>query len=137
MKFIYTLLLICSFSSLFGQGQDSKVKFDNRLLEIYDISYLESLQDTQPFIIQRWNYFLDHAYMITELPQEKMSDAYPTIELVDLENLNILKLMETHNLKRHWDKISVYRIANSNKHLVFHPSKEYVKKLNKHYKRSL
>ena len=113
----------------------STVKYDERLLELYDQSYLESLTEEQPFIIQRWNFILDHSYQIVDFPAEKMSDDYRVIHVDDLENLNILKLTRDLNLTKDQKKNTFYRIGDSNKHLLLLPREKMAKRLNKHLDR--
>ena len=137
MKLFYTITIffISFYSFLTAQSAASTVKYDERLLELYDQSYLENLTEKQPFIIQRWNFMLDNSYEIVDFPTEKMSDDYRVIHINDLENLNILKLIQDLNLTKDQKKNTFYRIGDSNKHLLLFPREKMAKRLNQHLNR--
>ena len=89
MKYILLVITLCL--PLFLLGQTEKVVADERLHEVFETTYLDGLVKENPFLIQRWNYYLDHAYYITEDPKMEKHD-YPTVKIEDLKNFNILKI---------------------------------------------
>ncbi len=131
MKLLFFSLLLFFQFSLSGQSQTNPVaSIDERLFSVYERDYLEMLQKEHPELIERWNFFLDNAYYLTELPKEKIIDEYREIEITDLNNINILALIKKEKLTRDWNKLKVYRIKGSSKVLVFYPGKEFMKRFN-------
>ncbi len=131
--FIPVLLLFLSITTFAqSQQQTHTHPIDARLFEVFDGTYLEQLNAENPFLIQRLNFYLDHAWYITDLPAEKSSSDYRTIQIEDVEKMNILLVEKEQKLERDWDKQTVYKIGNSGKALVFLPGKEFTKKLNEH-----
>ena len=131
--FIPALLLFYSITTFAqSQHQTHTHPIDARLYEVFDGTYLEQLNAENPFLIQRMNFYLDHAWYITDLPAEKAKTEYPRIEIENLEKMNILLLERSQKMQRDWDKQTVYKIGDSGKALVFLPGKEFTKKLNEH-----
>ncbi len=135
MKKLLILLLLSA--SIYAHAQSNTttpLDIDQRLLALYDEAYLDRLKKTNPFMIQRLNYYLDNAYYITDYPKAKAA-SYPSVAIADLEHFNILLLEKEQDLKRNWDKITVYQIKGTNKVLVYYSGKDFVKRLNEHYNR--
>lgn len=137
MKKLLILLFLCaSIYHTHAQSEEvTPLDIDERLLALYDKAYLNRLKEINPFIIQRWNYYLDHAYYITDYPKGK-GVTYPLVTIPDLENFNILLLEQEQGLSRNWHKIIVYHIKDTDKVLVYYSGKEFVNRLNKHYNRN-
>lgn len=134
-KFLIPTFLIVTCFATFVQAQQpthTAIPIDARLYEVFDGSYLEKVHTENPFLIQRWNFYLDHAWYITGLPAEKALAAYPVISVDNLEDINILLLEKEQHLKRDWERQMVYRIGDSGKALVFHSGKEFNKMLDQH-----
>jgi hypothetical protein len=132
MRTFFTLLLIATLSTL-GMGQtNTPTEIDARLFDVYEADYLENLLENNPFLIQRWNFFLDNSYYIMDLAAEKGPQSLPVIQIDDLENLNILLLQKELELTRQHDKMTAYKIAGTDKALVFRSGKEFTELLNKH-----
>lgn len=127
-----TLLFIIPIFSFCQKTSDSKVEIDQRLYDVYEEDYLKRLQINQPFVLERYAFYLDNAFYITDYPSEKGNPNYPTIEISDLENLNILKLEKDQKLTRDFDKQMIYKIKDTKKVLVYISGKDFNKKLNKH-----
>lgn len=108
---------------------------DERLYEVFEVDFLERLQNKSPSQLQYHNFFLDNIYEIKELAAGKISN-YQEIIIADLDHINILLLINDLQLKRDYNNPTIYRIANSNKLLVIIPEKEFVKKFNEHTGRS-
>ncbi len=124
-KVYFSMLFL--FVVTFGLAQTTvKVEVDERLYEAYDKNYLDNLQTANPFLLKRWNFYLDHAWYITEYPSEKGSPAYPEVQLTDLKTINILQLeKEQRHLHRDFYKRMKYKIAGTNKVLVYYSGKEF------------
>lgn len=129
------LLLICLSISCTVFGQTEKVTPDARLYEVYSAEYLERLQSSNPFLIQRWNFYLDNAYFITDKPDKKDAQ-YRQTTLTDLENLNILAAEKNLNLSHDFHKRTYYEIIGTDKILVYYSGKEFRDALNAHLGRS-
>ena len=88
-----SLLFSCSFFTFVNAQSEpshTTAPIDSRLFEIYSGDYLENLQTANPYLLKRWNFYLDHSWYLTELPAEKDMDSYATIQIEDLSNFNIL-----------------------------------------------
>lgn len=124
MGFIFMLPLFT-----FAQNESATPPIDKRLYDVFEADFLEALQRLSPSQLQYYNFFLDNIYEIKELPEGKTS-TYPTVEIADLDNINILKLINDLELKRDYNSPTIYLIANTNKLLVLISEKEFVKKFN-------
>jgi hypothetical protein len=116
-------------------GQQSKDQnFDARLLEIFDTTYLTRLASEQPVVLRRLEYYLDHAYYITE--DAKINRAnYPIVKIENVENFNIMKLERTQQLHRHPKKEISYQIEGTNKVLVYLSAEDFTAAFNKREKK--
>ncbi|MCP3929290.1 MAG: hypothetical protein GY705_09345 [Bacteroidetes bacterium] len=130
--FFCTILIFFTLNLLAQSDKKEKPKIDNRLYEVYSENYLQRLQDENPFLIQRWNYYLDHAWYIIEYPNEKKDAGYPSIHISNLDDFNIILLEKENRLERDFKKRKIYKIETTNKVLVFYSGEEFNKKLNKH-----
>lgn len=131
MKGILTLILLTLSILSFAQKKSSEtVEIDDRLTEVYGKEYLTNLQTQNPFLLQRWSFYLDNAYYIVDFPTKKGSPDYPIIEVVDLNNMNILLLEKSQKMTRDFDKLTKYKIKGTNKILVYYSGKEFNQKLN-------
>ena len=131
MKNIF-IILFCIFSlSVFGQNKADVIQADERLNEVYAEAYLERLKTANPFLIQRWNFYLDNAFFVAENPADKEA-TYPTIEVKDLENINILLIEKEQKIHHDFKARTYYQIAGTNKMLVYHSGEEFRDALNKH-----
>lgn len=122
------------------------VKIDPRLYEVFEKVDLDKWQKQDPFLIQRWNFYLDNAYYIVDealLDEKELTTYaerpqrnYPWVEVTNLDNLNIIKLEREQNLMQHWEKQTFYRIKGTKKLLVFYPGQYVMEQLNSHLKRN-
>jgi hypothetical protein len=124
--------LLVTFANAQENQAHTRLSFDHRLLAVYDADHLSTLQAENPFLIQRLNFYLDHAWYISPLPVEKITPDMPSVKIDDLDNINILVLEKEQHLTRDWEKLMIYRIENSDKALVFLSGKEFTEQLNKH-----
>lgn len=127
---IMYLILVPLFLS--GQNESTIQDIDHRLYEVYEKNYLKKLKNKNPFLLERWTYYLDYAFYLTELPKEKRTKKYPTIKIKDISNINILLLEKEQKLERNWDIPTIYKIAKTNKYLVYLPGKKFTAKLKKY-----
>lgn len=137
MKGILTLFLL-TFSLLsFSQKKSSEiVEVDERLTAVYGKEYLTNLQNQNPVLLQRWSFYLDNAFYIVDFPTDKGTPDYPTIEITDIDNMNIFLLEKNQKLTREFDKPTKYKIKGTNKVLVYYSGKEFNQKLNKYLGRN-
>jgi hypothetical protein len=133
--FLFFVLAISTFVHAQQQAHTGP-PIDNRLYEVFDGNFLEHLKSDNPFSLQRLNFYLDHAWYLTELPGAKVAAGYRVISLAGLENINILKLEKEQHLLRDWNRQMVYKIENTSQALVFHSGKEFTRRLNEHLERS-
>lgn len=114
-------------------GRD--VIIDPRLRVVYSDEYLENVKKTNPFLIRRWNYYLDNSFFLISVPEEKKI-GFPEIVIEDIDNINIYKLERTQSMTRDFKKRTFYRIAGSELVIVFYSGEEFNIALNKHLKRN-
>ena len=128
----YFLLLFFSLTTVFSFAQDvqEKVIPDVRLYEVYERDYINSLVIENPFLVKRWNYYLDNAFVIKEDIAEKGGD-YPEITILDLKNINILLLEKEQKLERNWDVPVIYKIRGTDQILIYYAGKDFTESLKK------
>jgi len=126
------LFCVCSISA-FGQYEKIPVEPDARLYEIYDEDYLTRLQTSNPFLLQRRNFYLDNAYILSE--NIKNAD-YPLIRVKDVQNINILLLEKEQSLRHDFKVRTYYSIADTNKILIYRSGEEFRDALNEHLNRA-
>ncbi len=123
-----------SILTFFAQAQKTATPAaDERLIEAYGPEYINTLQTENPFLIKRWNFYLDNAFIITEANPDKKI-AKKSISIADLDKINILKLEKEQKMTRSWDLPIAYQIENTNKLLIYHSGKEFNKKLKAYLK---
>lgn len=131
MKNILVILLcICSFS-VFGQNKVELIEPDARLADVYSEAYLVRLQTANPFLLQRWNFYLNNAFFVAENPADKGA-TYPSIAVADLDNINILLIEKEQKIHHDFKARTYYQIAGTNKMLVYHSGEEFRDALNAH-----
>ncbi len=134
---IYPLLFFLSFSTFVSAQQPAHthISIDSRLYEVFETGYLNDLITENPFLIQRWNFYLDNSWYITDLPKEKAKATYPVISIGDIDNINIFRIEKENDIKRDWNRQEVYQLEGQGKALVMVSGKEFTKRLNKHLNR--
>jgi len=109
---------------------------DPRLYAAFDSAYIESLRRDNPTLLLRWNFYMDNAFVISDFPPQKGDIAqYPTVQIADVANMNILVLEKNQRLVHDWQKPVFYRINNSGQVLMYHPGKEFNRKFREHIAR--
>ncbi len=136
-NYFYSLFFFTCFSTFVSAQQPAHthISIDNRLYEAFDSGYVERLIAENPFLIHRWNYYLDNSWYITDLPAEKVKGDYPIIHIEDLGKINIFLLEKEQDLHRDWNKQQVYQIKDTGLALVLYAGKDFTKKLNDHLER--
>jgi hypothetical protein len=115
-----------------AQNQPIKTSIDPRIYAVYGHEYVNRIAHTNPFLIQYWTFYLDHAFAVMDIPVEKEDDKsmHPVIKVSNLEQINILQLEKDLQIKPNWDRLSIYRIQNTEKLLVYYPVDNFVRELN-------
>lgn len=121
-------------------GEETTVVPDVRLSELHSEVRIEKILENQPQIIQYWNYFLDHSYMVEDIPDEK-TYAYPNLK--DLVKINRetnaayeVSMEESalnvvlFDLTIEKDKRSIYRLGDTGKIIVFFSKNEFLTQYN-------
>lgn len=127
---IRLLFLLLIAASLQVNAQQKTVPLpDDRLYAAFDSAYLERLRNDHPVLLLRWNYYLDHAFLISAFPAEKGDVAqYPVVRVADISTFNILLLEKDQRLARDWQKPVFYRINDSEQVLMYYPGKDFNRK---------
>ncbi len=128
---IFLFLILPVFSFAQSNSNATTLQADDRLVEAFGSEYINKLKNENPFLIKRWNFYLDHAYIITDEVTGKEAN-YKTIQIEDLANINILKVEKEQKLERAWDVPTIYKIEHTNKLLIFYSGKDFNKKLKEH-----
>ncbi len=129
LTFALTLLPFFVFSQ---QNSPISKPIDPRLYAAYERSYVDDVAQNDAFLLKRWTFYLDHAFFISETSLSK-SDAdenYPSVKIIDIEHINILKLEQEQALKRHYDTETIYKIEGTHKYLVYYSGRAFIQKLN-------
>jgi len=134
MRGTLIIFILLIFFTQFCQAQNS-VEIDERLKELYQTTQLKKLKKSNPQLLERLNFYLDHAYIITDQNTDKPTEILGEVMIDDLNNFNILQLEKDQNLKRSWNKISVYKIKGTDQLLVFHAGKNFVHDFQIHYRK--
>ena len=139
MRSYFFPLLLALPLSIFSQSllQTDKLQIDPRLYAVFEKNYLEKVAVEDAFFIHRWNFYLDHAFFISDNPLSKDGDGanYPSVSVDNLDQINILKLENEQNLKHDFYLETIYKIKNTNKYLVYLAGKDFVDKLNEYLKK--
>jgi hypothetical protein len=127
IRLLPLLLLLISLSA---SAQQNAVPLpDKRLYAVFDSAYLGRLQKDNPVLLLRWNYYLDHAFVVSDFPEAKGEiGQYPAVQISDISSINILLLEKNQRLAHDWQKPVFYRINDSNKVLMYYPGKDFNRK---------
>ena len=131
------LILVCILAgfaqnSSFGQsGEIPLVKADLRISQAFGQEFVTGLEKSDPLLILYYNFYLDNAYYIQEMPVDK-SDFVNSLISVDAdpldfkENINILQL----GLELNFEKRTYYRMKTTNFVMIFYSGLELTDKFN-------
>ena len=104
---------------------------DERLYEVFEADYLQRIADNFPQQIQRMNYYLDHAWYISDFVEGKHR-LDGEIDVEDVSNINIYELEKTtSSLKRSVERRMIYRIKGTNKLLIYYHTGEFLRRFRK------
>lgn len=135
MTLLFGCFLFLTVPLMAQSGEETTVIPDARIYEIYSEERVQTLVDNKPEIIRYWNYFLDHSYLVEDIPDEKTYN-YPDLK-------SVAKLDRTSNLafdvsveeaslnvllfdpKIPQDKSIIYRLGDTGKIIVFFSKKEF------------
>ena len=119
----------------FAQQQSLPIQpIDPRLYEAYDKAYVDKVAQEDSFLLQRWTYYLDHAFYVADGLTNKDGtpvDA-PSVSVPDLAHLNILKLETEQKTTRDYYVEKIYKIVGTNKFLVYYSGRNFIESLNEH-----
>lgn len=134
---IFLLLLLVPLST-FSQSPvlTNSLQIDGRLNDVFEKDYIEKVQKEEPFLIERWNFYLNNAFFISDnaLRKNEVAAEYPSVQIQNLGSINILKLEKEQNLKHDFYTETIYKIAGTDKYLVYYAGKDFVEKFNAHMK---
>lgn len=137
MKNLFTLFFLLFSLILTAQNNsNTKIEIDQRLYDVFEEDYLTNLKVNNPTLIQRWNFYLDHAWYITDAPKEKQLEMTGSVQIADVDNVNILKLEREQAIRKDLKKRNIYKIEGTNKVLVYYPGQHFMKQLNQHLERT-
>ncbi len=116
--YLTLLLLICLTQLAIGQ-----TKADARLLEIYSAEDLQNWEKDAPQMIDSLNFALENLYVLIDAP--KPGDDLQKVKVSDLEHINILKLIQTYQLKREKEHNMYYPVEGTDKWILMMPGYLY------------
>ena len=132
MKIIYYFFILLFPLSGFSQSSEPALpEPDPRVIEAHGSHYINRLKTDNPFLINRWNFYLDNAFFITDNVPGKEAN-YKTVQIDNLEDFNILIIEKEQKIERAWDVPTIYQIENTEKLLVYYSGKEFNEKLKVH-----
>ena len=138
VKFIlmFFILLLVIVSVKAQTVKERNVAPDKRISEAFGEKFVLELKSDNQEMIMYYNFYLDNAYYITELPVDKYEFINSLVSLninpfSTKNEINILML----DMKLNFEKETYYRIGNSQKVMVFYSGKDLTEKYNE-YKNS-
>lgn len=126
---LFISLLLTALTLTRAEAQTTTVVPDVRLYAAFDSAYLATLQRDHPVLLERWNFYLDHAFIVADYPAGKGLDqleALPVVQLADpAAPINILLLEKTQGLRHAWERPVAYRINDSQRVLMYQSGKAF------------
>jgi hypothetical protein len=134
MRRLFTSLLVVVPFLLFSQQKTvfNPAAIDQRLYAVFGKAYVEESLRSDVFSLQRWTFYLDNAFFISDNPQTKDGSEgdFPSVKIPDLAHINILQLEKEQNLKRDFYTESIYRIEGTTQYLVYHSGQRFIEAFN-------
>jgi hypothetical protein len=134
MRRLFTSLFVAVPFFVFSQQNTvfNTNAIDPRLYAVFGKAYIEESLRSDVFSLQRWTFYLDNAYIIANEPPTKDGSEgdFPTVRIPDLAHINILQLEKEQDLKRDFYVEAIYRIAGTNKYLVYHSGRNFIEAFN-------
>ena len=132
-------VMVLCLSPFFGWAQDiqkrNNTPVDARLYEAFDSAYVLRYLQEDPVWLERWAFYLDNAYFISDQPQTKdaaASATLPEVVIDDLSRINILVLERKQHIAKSYYTEAIYRIKGTNKYLVYYPGRDFTPKFKAH-----
>jgi hypothetical protein len=136
MRIVLFFLLFWGSAMLQAQTYDINQRIavltpDVRLYEAFDTAYLQTIQQSNPTLLRRWNFYLDNAFIVTDFPAKKGNiNDLKTVQIDNITNINIFLVEKNQKLSRDWNKPMLYRINQTDKVLMYFAGKEFMHKFN-------
>ncbi len=125
---IISLILFLQF---FGAAIFAQSDHDPRLIESHDIEYLDRLKTKSPAYYQRLEFYLDHSFYLVEYDDKKFSKDLPSINIQDINDINIYIVKKRNNIDNDRLKQIPYRIEGTDKVLILESMTRFYKAFNK------
>ncbi len=133
---VLSFLIFASISfNLFSQidGFSKVVQPDSRLSTVFSQNYLDKVAQENPVLLSKWNFYLDNAFFITDFPAGKKDEGvFESIKVEDVYNINIKKLEKELGIGPDYENQRIYKIAGTNKLLIYRSGKDFYRLYNKH-----
>jgi len=130
-------IIIAAFFSFILLSSFTKITPDQRLIDYLGTEKVNTLQKNNPNLIAYYNFYLDNAYILEEIPADKLAgNGFSTLTAplqngkVNTKKLNILLL----DIQRKFDTRVYYKVKGSSQVFVFLSEKEFMEKYNAHRK---
>lgn len=125
------IISIILFLQFFGGAIFAQSDHDPRLIESHDIEYLDRLKTKSPAYYQRLDFYLDHSFYIGDYDKEKFGKDIPSINILDINDINIYIVKKRNNINNDRLKQIPYRIEGTDKVLILESMTRFNKAFNK------
>ena len=125
-------VILSAFSQQIPSSTSIKTAIDPRLSVAFDAAYIEESRLNDPFSLERWTFYLDNAYFISDSPltKEGVNEDFPSVSIPDIKNINIIKLEREQHLIREYQRETIYKITGTNQYLVYYAGIDFIEKFN-------
>lgn len=123
MKTIFILFFLGVSLSAFSQDD-----FDKRLLVKFSEEQVLKMKSEHPNVLEYWDFYLDHSYVIVDVPEGKSASEYPELKFKSADKFNIL----AHDITMNSTVKKYYQLPGSNQMLVLLSSADFTKKFNEY-----
>ena len=121
---------------VFSQQTSPVIKspIDARLYEAYGKDYVDKVAQEDAFLLQRWTYYLDHSFYVTDalVSKDGAVVTYPSVSVADWTKINILQLESDQHLKHDYYVETIYKIKDTDKFLIYHSGRNFIEALNEY-----
>jgi hypothetical protein len=110
------LLILCNLY-FFHVINAQEIKIDNRIKDTFPAEYINDLHLNNPDQLLFLNYFLDNAWYVDNLPQEKLTGIKPLKSLDNSDNLSVSEISQilTDSKRKKEFNILKYKIERNPK----------------------
>ena len=123
MRLMKTTLIACF---LLAASITAYSQHDSRLEARFSPEQIAQMEEQHPSVLAYWNFYLDNAYTIQDIPQQKLQSMQNSIRIKDLNSFNILDTDLT--MKRHGKQY--FRIEGTQRMLVLYSNSEFTEMFN-------